>query len=138
MENFHYTLIGYLNSARFLAYELEQPTMAKDLLKYEVIEPEFCTLKKLKFIAKNEGIELEKVWRENYTIRNKRIKIIYNYNISERLKNILNHQKIVSIDELSNYTQKQALNFRNAGKKSIEELEQLMFKHGVQFKNTDQ
>lgn len=138
MENFYYTLIGYLNSARFLAYELGQPTMAKDLLKYEVIEPDYCTLKKLKFIAQNEGIELEKVWKENYTIRNKRIKIIYNYDLSERLKNILNHQKIISIDELSSYTRKQALNFRNAGKKSIEELEQLMFKYEVQFKDPSQ
>ncbi|MFC2103748.1 DNA-directed RNA polymerase subunit alpha C-terminal domain-containing protein [Bacteroidota bacterium] len=63
---------------------------------------------------------------------------MYNYDISERLKNILNHQKIVSIEEMSNYNRKQASNFRNAGKKSIEELEELMSKYGVQFKDTNQ
>lgn len=136
MESFYHTLIGYLNSARFLAYELDQPTMAKDLLKYEILEPGLVSLNKIKTIAKNERIELGKVWEENLTSKNNQVNSIHNYeNMSERLKNILLHQKINNVFELANYTRYQALTFRNAGVKSIDELERIMFEHGVSFKD---
>jgi len=64
MNKIDYTLIGYLNSARFLADELDQPTMAKDLLKYEIIEIELATLRKLKKMAHEQNIALSKVWKE--------------------------------------------------------------------------
>ena len=59
---------------------------------------------------------------------------IENINMSVRLLRVLRHQGIKLIFECENYTKKQAMTFRNAGKKSIAELEQIMNLYNVKFK----
>ncbi len=66
MDKFDYALIGILNSARFLAYNLDQPSYARDLIQHEVLDSNMSTLKNCKNLAKIEGIELSKLWNENF------------------------------------------------------------------------
>jgi hypothetical protein len=61
-----FTAIGFLYSAHYLAYELDQPGYARDLLKNECIENGFSTLQRLKRLARQENITLSKVWKENF------------------------------------------------------------------------
>ena len=59
-------LLGILNSVRFVAYNLDQPGYARDIIKHEVLNNGLASLKTLKNLAKKEGIELTKLWNENF------------------------------------------------------------------------
>lgn len=134
MEPFYYTIVGYLKAAYFIANNMKKPSIARDLLKYELIEPGLSSRLKLLAIAKKENINIENVLNKIHKRQNKKIESIYNLKVPTRLKNILIHQGINNIEELSKFTRKQALTFRNAGKKSIDELESFMSQYGIFFK----
>ncbi|MDX9694534.1 MAG: DNA-directed RNA polymerase subunit alpha C-terminal domain-containing protein [Bacteroidales bacterium] len=135
MEPFYYTIVGYLKAAYFIANNMKKPAIARDLLNYELIEPGLSSRSKLLAIAKKENINIENVLEKKHKRQNKKIESIYNLKVPTRLKNILIHQGINNIEELSKYTRKQALTFRNAGKKSIDELESYMAQYGIFFKS---
>jgi len=136
MEAFYYTIVGYLKSAQFIANNMKKPNVARDLLNYELIIPGLSTRLKLLAIAKKENIDIDidSLLKNNKQRKSNKVESIYNFKMSVRLKNILLHHKIQSIEELSKYTRKQALAFRNAGQKSIDELESFMAQYGVFFK----
>ncbi|OFX87139.1 MAG: hypothetical protein A2W99_07315 [Bacteroidetes bacterium GWF2_33_16] len=135
MESYYYTIVGYLKSAHFIANNMKKPAIARDLLNYELIESGLSSRLKLLAIAKKENINIENVLEKKHKRQNKRIESIYNLKVPTRLKNILIHQGINSIEELSKYTRKQALTFRNAGNKSIDKLESFMAQYGIFFKS---
>jgi hypothetical protein len=134
METFYYTIVGYLRSAYFIANNMKKPAIARDLLNYELIEPGLSSRLKLLAIARKENINIENVLEKKHKRQNKKIESIYNLKVPTRLKNILIHQEINNVEELSKFTRKQALTFRNAGSKSIDELESFMTQYGIFFK----
>ena len=58
---------------------------------------------------------------------------VYELPISARVKNALAVRKIFYLSQLSDYSRKQILNFRNLGIKSMRELEAECQKHGIWF-----
>lgn len=60
--------------------------------------------------------------------------ILMDLDISIRTKNCLNAAEIIYLEELIYYTKQELLNFRHFGKKSLEELENLMNEHNLKFK----
>ena len=59
---------------------------------------------------------------------------IYELSISERIKNVLSIKRIFYLSQLSGYSRKQILQFRNLGVKSMEELEAECQKRGICFR----
>lgn len=58
---------------------------------------------------------------------------IYELSISERIKNVLSIKRIFYLSQLSGYSRKQILRFRNLGVKSMTELETECQKRGILF-----
>ena len=57
------TIVGILQSAAWLSNVADEPTLAKDLIKAEIIEFALADVQGCKAIAKNQGIDLDKVWK---------------------------------------------------------------------------
>lgn len=62
-NNIIMTIVGILLSAEWLSNVADEPTLAKDLIRSEIIELELADIEGCKVIAKNHGIDLEKVWK---------------------------------------------------------------------------
>ena len=58
-------ILGILRSCQFLSNKFDQPTMAANIIKHELIEPGFCSLGYAKNLSKKESIQLAKVWKES-------------------------------------------------------------------------
>lgn len=94
---------------------------------YEAKLQEDWFMEKCKRIAEEEG-KNESVYYEDY------YNILNDPGISVRTKNCLNAAEITYLEELIYYTKQELLAFRNFGKKSLDELENLMNKHNLKFK----
>lgn len=57
------TMIGILQSASWLSLVADEPTLAKDLIVAEIIDFALADVEGCKSIAKEQGIDLEKVWK---------------------------------------------------------------------------
>ena len=67
MDNIIYSAIGVLNAAAWIANVADQPTLAKDLIKSEIIDLGILRLVDVKQICRNESIDLTKVFKnENF------------------------------------------------------------------------
>ena len=67
MDNIIYSAIGVLNAAAWLANIADEPTLAKDLIKSELIDLGILSLADVKQICRNESIDLTKVFKnENF------------------------------------------------------------------------
>lgn len=67
MDKLIYSAIGVLNAAAWLANVADQPTLAKDLIKSELIDLGILSLVDVKQICRNESIDLTKVFKnENF------------------------------------------------------------------------
>lgn len=64
-NKFYYTIVGLLNAARFLQDSYDEPTMAANMLRSEVIEGGLCSTGEMIKIAKKEGIEIRTVLSES-------------------------------------------------------------------------
>lgn len=62
-DNIMMTMVGILQSAAWLSNVADEPTLAKDLIKAEIIEFELADVAGCKKIAKEQGIDLDKVWK---------------------------------------------------------------------------
>jgi hypothetical protein len=62
-EKEHYVL-GVLRACEFIAVQHDQPRMAADIIRSELIEGGFCTLATAKRMSTAEGIKLKNVWKE--------------------------------------------------------------------------
>lgn len=56
-------MVGILQSAAWLSNVADEPTLAKGLIKAEIIEFELADVRGCKAIAKKHGIDLDKVWK---------------------------------------------------------------------------
>ena len=63
MEKIICSAIGVLNSAAWLANIADEPTLAKDLIKAELIDLGILSLVDIKYICKDEDIDLSKVFK---------------------------------------------------------------------------
>jgi len=63
MDKIIYSAIGVLNAAAWLANVADQPTLAKDLIKAELIDLGILSLVDVKQICQQEGIDLKKVFK---------------------------------------------------------------------------
>lgn len=67
MDKIIYSAIGVLNAAAWLANVADEPTLAKDLIKSELIDLGILSLADVKQICRNESIDLTKVFKnENF------------------------------------------------------------------------
>lgn len=67
MDKLIYSAIGVLNAAAWLANVADQPTLAKDLIKSELIDLGILSLVDVKQICGDESIDLTKVFKnENF------------------------------------------------------------------------
>ena len=67
MDNIVYSAIGVLNAAAWLTNVADEPTLAKDLIKAEIIDLGILSLVDVKQICRNESIDLSKVFKnENF------------------------------------------------------------------------
>jgi len=67
MDKLIYAAIGVLNAAAWLANVADQPTLAKDLIKAELIDLGILSMADVKQICRNESIDLTKVFKnENF------------------------------------------------------------------------
>lgn len=63
MDKIIYSAIGVLNAAAWLANVADQPTIAKDLIKAELIDLGILSLSDVKQICQKESIDLRKVFK---------------------------------------------------------------------------
>lgn len=61
----HYTN-GMLRAAAYIANKFDEPTMAAGIIKDELIDAGFISLTQAKKMAKDENLNLNKVWKESY------------------------------------------------------------------------
>lgn len=67
MDKLIYSAIGILNAAAWLANVADQPTLAKDLIKAELIDLGILSLADIRQICHKESINLKKVFKsENF------------------------------------------------------------------------
>ena len=67
MDKLIYSAIGVLNAAAWLANIADEPTLAKDLIKAELIDLGILSMADVKQICRNENIDLTKVFKnENF------------------------------------------------------------------------
>ncbi len=67
MDKLIYSAIGVLNAAAWIANVADQPTLAKDLIKAELIDLGVLSLVDVKQICQQESIDLRKVLKnENF------------------------------------------------------------------------
>lgn len=62
-ENIMAQMVGVLHAAAWLANTADEPTLAKGLIKAEIIQYGLADVAGCKKIAKNSGIDLDKVWK---------------------------------------------------------------------------
>ena len=58
-------ILGVLRACEFLSKKFDQPTMAANIIRDELVISGFCSLKYAKQLAKGEDVNLTKVWRES-------------------------------------------------------------------------
>jgi hypothetical protein len=63
MDKIIYSAIGVLNAAAWLANVADQPTLAKDLIKAELIDLGILSFVDVKQICQKESIDLKKVFK---------------------------------------------------------------------------
>ena len=67
MDKIIYSAIGVLNAAAWLANVADEPTLAKDLIKSELIDLGILSLADVRQICQQESIDLTKVFKnENF------------------------------------------------------------------------
>lgn len=67
MDKLIYSAIGVLNAAAWLANVADEPTLAKDLIRSELIDLGILSLADVKQICQKESIDLTKVFKnENF------------------------------------------------------------------------
>lgn len=58
-------VLGVLRACEFLAKKFDEPTMAANIIRDELVVSGFCSLKYAKSLAKAEDVSLDKVWKES-------------------------------------------------------------------------
>jgi hypothetical protein len=62
-NNILFILKGVLYSAYWLSNNMDEPTLVKGLIEAEIIEHGLADLAGCKKLAKEEGIDLDKLWK---------------------------------------------------------------------------
>ena len=66
-ENIEMTMVGILQSACFIAFTLDQPGYARDLIDAEIFDCGLADIKGCKEICKKHGVEMPRnVWKEKF------------------------------------------------------------------------
>lgn len=60
-----YYVLGVLRACEFLTKKFDEPTMAANIIRDELVVSGFCSLKYAKQLAKSEDVNLTKVWKES-------------------------------------------------------------------------
>lgn len=58
-------VLGMLRACEFLSKKFDEPTMAANIIRDELVVSGFCSLKYAKQLAKGEDVNLTKVWKES-------------------------------------------------------------------------
>ncbi|GIV43881.1 MAG: hypothetical protein KatS3mg035_1004 [Bacteroidia bacterium] len=58
-------ILGVLRVCEFLSKKFDEPTMAANIIRDELVVSGFCSLKYAKQLAKSEDVALTKVWKES-------------------------------------------------------------------------
>lgn len=58
-------VLGVLRACEFLSKKFDEPTMAANIIRDELVVSGFCSLKYAKQLAKGEDVNLTKVWKES-------------------------------------------------------------------------